>query len=555
MMNISLEAGQSQSSHRKTATRNPFPFVFIYGPPGSGKSAIACKLAGMLHLPYLDLDQMVESSAGHSIAEIFSQSGESVFRKLESQVLGIAVSGPPAVVALGGGTLIDVHNRQVVEDCGKVVCLSAPVDVLVDRIAGGNNPRPLLNGHNGDGSSMHQRLVALLEDRHDHYASFPVQAGSLGASPTQVARQVQSQLGYFYLRGVNTYRDHGYPILVQPDGLAALSGYLRQLGLHGPIALVADGNVSRVYGEYTLDSLNHAGFSASLISFPPGEQHKNADTVSRLYQDFSSLGLERDSSVVGLGGGITSDLAGFAASTYLRGLHWVAVPTTLLAMVDASVGGKTGYDLPQGKNLVGNFSSPSLVLADPYTLGTLPHRELLAGLAEVVKTGLIADRDLFNLCSLGYHQISDHLDEVVRRSLAVKVRIVQADPFEQNQRAALNLGHTIGHALEAASGYQLLHGEAVSIGLVLEARLAEHIGLAKPGLALSISTCLAGLGLPTCIPAGITSHSIIQAIRMDKKRLEGGPRFSLPVRVGKVKLGVCVPDWEKWLSGRSLYGK
>jgi len=246
-----------------------------------------------------------------------------------------------------------------------------------------------------------------------------------------------------------------------------------------------------------------------------------------------------------LGGGVTSDLAGFAAATYLRGVRWVAAPTTLLAMADASLGGKTGFDLPQGKNLVGAFHPPCLVLADPQTLATLPQRELRAGLGEVVKAGLIADPNLFELCAQGWPVVSERLDEVVRRSMAVKVRIVQADPYERGRRTVLNLGHTLGHAVETASDYQLLHGEAIAIGLVAEARLAERLGLAHNGLAKRIAACLAGLGLPTEIPADLPPEAIIRAAMIDKKRIAGNLRFALPIHPGCVRVGVTVPDWDQ----------
>ncbi len=547
MMENSLVEQRIQAAPLSTDGQNHFPFVFLYGPPGSGKSTLAPRVAAMLHLPCLDLDQHIEHAAAASIPEIFARAGEATFRRLERDALQAVLSGPPAVVALGGGTLLDPHNRREVEQVGKVVCLSAPVEVLLARLSSATQSRPLLDEGNHHDQNFRPTLVDLLGDRAEHYRSFPLQVSSALGSPAALARQLLSRLGYFYLPSLGTRRRPGYSILVQEGGLASLGGCMRQLGFQGPLALVSDANVSEIYGARVLESLHVAGYQAGLVSFPPGEAHKTAQTVAQLYQGFASLGLERGSTVVALGGGVTTDLAGFAASTYLRGIHWVAVPTSLLAMLDAAVGGKTGFDLPQGKNLAGSFYTPSFVMVDPQTLTTLPHRELLCGLAEGVKAGIVADPALFDLCAQGMQQVSSHLPEVICRALAVKVHIIQADPYERNRRAALNAGHTMGHALEAASGYKLLHGEAISIGFVLEAYLSEQLGLARPGLAAAIASCLSGLGLPTQVPAGISRRSIIEAVGVDKKRSAGEVRFSLPVRIGRVQVGVAVPGWEEWL--------
>jgi len=246
---------------------------------------------------------------------------------------------------------------------------------------------------------------------------------------------------------------------------------------------------------------------------------------------------------------MVSDVVGFAAATYLRGINWVALPTTLLAMVDASLGGKTGVDLPEGKNLVGAFHPPRLVLADPTTLESLPQVELRAGMAEVVKAGLIGDEHLFDLCAQGWQALYQHWDEVISRAMAVKIAVIEQDPYEKGQRAVLNLGHTVGHAVELASGFQLRHGEAVAIGLAIEARLAHHLGIAQEGLAEKIEQVLQGLGLPTKIPESLDRRALCRAMGVDKKRASGQLRFALPVRVGEVQAGVEVADPNLVLSG------
>jgi 3-dehydroquinate synthase len=280
-----------------------------------------------------------------------------------------------------------------------------------------------------------------------------------------------------------------------------------------------------------------------------GEEYKNLETVLFLWKSFLKNGLDRKSMVIALGGGVIGDLAGFAASTYMRGIDWIAIPTTLLAMVDASLGGKTGFDLPEGKNLIGSFHPPKMVLADPSLLLTLPERELRSGLAEVVKHGIISDPELFALCSRGLHWVKDNLEEIVKRAMAVKIKVIEDDPYEKGFRAALNFGHTVGHAVELVSKFQLRHGEAIAIGMVAETRYAEKIGLARKGLTDQISGVLSTIGLPVRIPQELAREEIIQAMRIDKKKSDQIVRFALPVEIGHVEL-VEVSDLEGVLDDR-----
>jgi 3-dehydroquinate synthase len=318
--------------------------------------------------------------------------------------------------------------------------------------------------------------------------------------------------------------------------------------LHGPIVIISDEHVGPYYMQRVETSLKTAGFTTTQsMIIPAGEKHKTINTVISLWESFLSARLERGSTVVALGGGVISDLAGFAAATYLRGVRWIVLPTTLLAMVDASLGGKTGADLPQGKNLIGAFYAPNLVVADPYTLATLPITELRSGLAEVVKHGVIGDPDLFARCNkLDIGMVTENLfpsfTELVRRAMAVKIKVIEADPYEQGIRAALNLGHTVGHALELISGYRLRHGEAVAIGMATEARIAEEIGLAETGLAAMIESALKHLGLPTEVPLEVDPEAMIQTMGVDKKRAGGVVRFALPVKIGEVKVGIDAGD-------------
>jgi len=510
--------------------------IFLYGPSGSGKSTVGRVLAENLDLPFLDLDAHIERTAGQDIPSIMAERGEPAFRDLEADSLKAAVAGPEAVVALGGGALLRTENRAAAESAGQVILLEADLPTLVTRLAQDSNQRPLLAGE------LESKLSALLERRREHYDSFALHVGA-SAAAEDVAWDVQRRLGRYHVRSMGA----GYDILAQEGALDFVGRMLKARNLGGPTLVVSDANVAPLYAEQVMDSLRTAGYLASSIIIPAGEAYKNLETVASFWRGFLEAGLDRKSTVIALGGGVVGDMAGFAAATFMRGCNWVAVPTTLLAMVDASMGGKTGFDLPEGKNLIGAFHSPRLVLADPQALATLPERELRAGLAEVVKHGIIADPELFELCAQGWDVAHARLAEVVRRAMAVKVRVIEGDPYEQGMRAALNLGHTIGHAVELVSGFKLLHGEAIAIGTVAEARLAERLALSSPGVVERIAETLSALGLPIEIPAEMDRAQLIRAMRVDKKKAAGVVRFALPVRIGEVKVGVGVKDLEEAL--------
>ncbi len=526
----------------KPATHSAFPLTFLYGPPGSGKSSLGRLLASSLERPFYDLDEIIEAQAGMHIHEIFTSEEESGFRARERAALEGLLDHTSGVVALGGGALLDPENRQHVEASGRVLCLRAPAETLHNRLQKTSTQRPLLRDE-ADDSHDRKQLLDLLAQRAAHYDSFPLQLDTNSNSPERAAWDAQVRLGFFRVRGMG----QGYDVRVLPFGIEDLGSRLLEVGLRSPLALVTDENVANYYAPQVMETLRTAGLLAQIIRIPPGERYKSMETITQLWEGFLSAGVERGSTVIALGGGIVGDLSGFAAATFLRGVSWVALPTTLLAMVDASLGGKTGANLPQGKNLVGAFHPPHLVLADPATLSTLPEVELRNGLAEVVKHGVIGDVALFEFCGRGWQALQADWDNVVRRGMAVKIKIIEEDPYEGGRRAALNLGHTIGHAVELASDYQLRHGEAVAIGMVAEARLAERLGLASSGLSETIAATLNELSLPTEIPASLDRQTIQRAIRVDKKLAKGKVRFALPVRIGEVKTGLVIEDLEEQL--------
>jgi 3-dehydroquinate synthase len=480
--------------------------IFLYGPSGSGKSTIGKALADHLRLLFVDSDQIIETNAGMTIPQLVETDGIEKVRELETEALNQIISGRESVIALGGGALLREENRSLVEASGKVVLLSAELPTLLERLQNYPNQRPLLAG------DLKSKLTEYLESRKVHYDSFPLQIHADEKTPEQISREIQTMLGRYHLSAMGEYD-------VRIEQIANLT--------YGDL-IVTDENVAK----HHLEKFN--GLNSVII--PAGEEHKNLETVSRLWAAFLKNGLDRKSTVIALGGGVIGDLTGFAASTYMRGIDWVAVPTTLLAMVDASIGGKTGFDLPEGKNLIGSFHPPKLVLADPSLLLTLPDRELTSGMAEVVKHGIISDPELFALCRHDMAWVKMNLEEIVKRAMAVKIQIIETDPYEKGIRATLNLGHTVGHAVELVSGFKLSHGESIAIGMAVEAGYAARVGQATERTVEAIESTLSNLGLPTNIPDEMSRDEIIRAMNMDKKKTAKSIRFALPVEIGKVEL-------------------
>jgi 3-dehydroquinate synthase len=302
------------------------------------------------------------------------------------------------------------------------------------------------------------------------------------------------------------------------------------------VALVSDDVVGPLYADQVAASLESTGLQVAHCTMLAGEVHKTLDTVSDLYAQFLAAGLDRGGLVVALGGGVVGDVLGFAAATYMRGLPVVQIPTTLLAMVDSSVGGKTGVDLPAGKNLVGAFKQPVLVAIDPAVLATLPAADFRAGLAEVAKAGVIGSPGLFQRLGDGHTDLS----WIVREAVAVKIDVVEADPYERGRRAVLNLGHTFAHAFERLSDYQLRHGEAVAMGMAVAARLAVDLGHCTPDVGGRIIALLNHLGLPTA-PPNYEPEAVWDAMTSDKKKQGKQLRFVLPLDIGQVDVFDDVP--------------
>lgn len=533
--------------------------IFLTGFSTTGKSTVARGVAALLGWSYVDTDAEVERLAGKSIPDIFVSDGEARFRELESQALRQACRRQRTVAATGGGAILDPANRDAMAAAGMVVCLEAKAETIYARLQEaarqGGGIRPLLAVADplrriAELKQQRQHLYALADwTVHTDHLTIPLVCQEVvhGWRRWRQARwdEAASADSADLAAEVVTPTD-SYPVLVGEGLLAGLGERLTEIGLHGSAFIVSDNTVFPLYGAAVEAALRASGFAVRSLTVPAGEGSKTLDNAQRLYRWLAAARAERQDVVVALGGGVVGDLAGFVAATYLRGLALVQAPTTLTAMVDASIGGKTGVDLPQAKNLVGSFYQPRLVAADVSTLATLPRRELMAGWAEVVKHAMILDASYFEslereagaLLKLGRAP----LIEAIRRSAAIKAAVVSEDEKEGGKRTLLNYGHTIAHGLEAATGYRrLLHGEAVAIGMAGAAAISRRMGLLPAAAAERQAALLRRFGLPLSCP-GIDSGAVREAMKLDKKVKGKAIRWVLLEGLGRAAVRQDVPE-------------
>lgn len=517
--------------------------IALIGLSGSGKTSVARSVADTLGWSFIDTDQQIEQQTGHSITELFGQWGEPAFRAKEREVLENALAHNNAVIATGGGVVEDTHNRELLRQRAFIVWLHAPVPTLVERL-GTTNDRPLLS------QAPESRLTHLGQRRAPFYTQLAewIVATQL-LSPHQVTQDIlrgyrlAQQAADDTLRVVTPGGD--YPIILGPDALNELPAQLDQAGVGARLWLVSDSHVLPLHGEHVQQVLRDAGRSVRTSAIPAGEQHKTQGAARALYDWLLSNGVERGDTILALGGGVVGDVAGFVAATVLRGIALVQLPTTILAMVDSAIGGKTGVDHPQGKNLIGAFWQPRLVLADTTLLQTLPAQERTAGWAEVIKHAVIGDAALF--ADLQQHSAATRsLDEpitseLLRRAAAFKAGIVSGDEREHGQRILLNYGHTVGHAIETASNYTIRHGEAVAIGMMAAGTLAAEFGLFADADLAAQRALLEDFGLPTRIPPDIDTAQVMQRMVSDKKTQNARLRWVLPTAIGQATVRDNVP--------------
>ncbi len=543
---------------RNTALRETVPLpdalagrsIVLVGLMGAGKTSIGRRLAARLGLPFHDADTEIERAAGCTVPELFARYGEPAFRDGERRVIRRLLSGPPIVLASGGGAFMDPSTRATVRAEAVSVWLRCALPTLVRRVVGRDH-RPLLN--QGDPAEILARLMAI---RHPVYAEADIVVDCGDESAETTTSRVMNEILAWRApkRLAVTLATSSYEVVVG-DGLLDRAGALLAPVLPQKRAfVVTDATVAPLHLQRLLDGLAATGFDTQSVVAPGGEASKSLESYASVTDALLDAGVERKTTVIALGGGVVGDLAGFAAATTLRGLPFVQIPTTLLSQVDSSVGGKTGINTRHGKNLLGAFHQPRMVIADTATLATLPPRELRAGYAEIVKAGLIGDRALFDWCVRhGPGVVAGEAEaqaEAILRACAFKAAVVGDDEREEKPndgRALLNLGHTFGHALEAEYGYGggILHGEAVAVGIGLAFRLSERLGLCPAADTAAVIEHLAAVGLPAelrMLNRRFSAARLAQHMKRDKKMQDGRLKFVLVRGIGEAFTSSDVPE-------------
>lgn len=553
--------------------------IVLIGLSGSGKSVVARLVARRLSWAWTDTDERVEAEAGRPIAEIFRADGEAEFRRLERSAIEQVARGDRLVLATGGGAPLDPVNRQWLWHDGFVVHLASRPATLVARMSGGRraiSSRPLI-----DGADPLDRLEQLAAERGSIYALADWTVQTDGLTAAEVAEEVA---GAWERRAAQTAGRPGrieqvaaqpvtaerlperappaagdpelaarvetpggaYPAYVGWDALRRLPRWLREAGLGPVVHVVADQQVAKLYGDHLLGTLAEGGFEPQMHALNLSEAQKSLETAAEVYDRLVAVRAERKHVVLAFGGGVATDLGGWVAASYLRGMPLVHVSTSLLGMVDAAIGGKVAVNHREGKNLIGAFYQPKLVVADTALLQTLPRREFISGWAEVIKHALIMDTELLDWLEREADALlaldPELLTRVLRRSIALKAQVVSGDEREEGARMTLNYGHTTGHALEAVTGYQsLLHGEAVAIGMAAAARIARELSLIDQSLEDRQNALIKRFGLPMQAPP-VSVDEVLAAMRLDKKVVGKALRFVLLSGPGQTVFRTDVPE-------------
>ncbi|HEY7020617.1 MAG TPA: 3-dehydroquinate synthase [Ktedonobacterales bacterium] len=527
--------------------------IFLIGLPGAGKTTTGRALAGWLRWSFLDLDDLITAQAGKSVAAIFADAGEARFRALESSALAEACERKRLVIATGGGIGETPGNLALMRETGNIICLDVEPAMSLARLSaeatthGGSLPdaRPLLTG-----ADPLARLSELRTRRQRWYSEADLTLDANAVDPGELAQNIVARLAGLgalppndatpISRMIATTTGGSYESIIGWGAIATLAERLNRLNAPRRIFIITDSIIAPLYQETAELTLAQAGFATETCVIPAGEVHKTLDQWRAVLDWLVERRAERGEFLLALGGGVVGDLAGFAAASYLRGVPLVHIPTSLLAQVDSSIGGKVGVDLPQGKNLVGAFYPPRLVLADPALLLTLPRRQFVEGWAEVIKLGVALDDDYFAFLEANADALlrlePELLCATIARAVAIKAEVVERDEGEQGERALLNYGHTLGHAIEQVTGYERwLHGEAVSIGMAFAARLGYRIGVTPAELIDRQDALLERTGLPIRAD-GLPLDRLYDAMARDKKARDGAMRWVIPTALGRSAL-------------------
>ena len=521
--------------------------IVLIGLSGSGKTTVGMLLAQALGRQFLDTDALIAAEAGRSVAEVFTEVGEPAFRELEAVALTKAMCHQEAVIATGGGIVETPANAATLREA-TVVWLTARAETLAARLAP-HADRPLLKA---DPLTVLRSQGERRAARYAELADWVLATDHL--SPTQAADELRrfdqsapDRRGASHAEDLVVTTPGGdYEVVVADGALSQLPARLARLATGGRVWIVSDDRVWPLHGPRLCAVLETDGIAAQSFQIPAGESSKNLAVVARVYDWLLGGGVERGDLLLAFGGGVVGDIAGLVASTVLRGIGFVQLPTNILAMVDSAIGGKTGVDHAAGKNLIGTFYQPRLVLADTSLLRTLPLAERRAGWAEAIKHGVIANARLF-ADLVAYEPALRALEEpatsdLLRRAAGIKVAVVSGDEREQSTRMLLNYGHTIGHALEHWSNYAIRHGEAVAIGMGVAATLGRRAGLCDATVEQKQQDALLAFGLPVRIPAAAEPRALLQAARSDKKARQQRLRWVLPTAIGAATVRADIED-------------
>lgn len=520
--------------------------------PGSGKTTIGRLLARKLQKTFIDSDEEIQRRTGVTIPHIFDVEGETGFRQRESAALAELAQREDIVLATGGGAVLSPANRELLKQCGVVVYLKSSVHDLWHRTRH-DQSRPLLQT-----ADPRARIQALYEVRDPYYteiADIVMHTGKQsvhlllekleeGLNALQRSRNTRERTEMQTLNvGLN---ERSYPIHIGSGLLQRAAELLLPCLPRGRAVIVTNTTVAPLYLESLQSQLEQQGVRCDSIVLADGEQYKNADSLNTIYTQLLTFHSERSTPLIALGGGVIGDITGFAAATYLRGVPFIQIPTTLLSQVDSSVGGKTGINHALGKNMIGAFYQPRLVLADTDVLDTLPDRELSAGLAEVIKYGLIRDLPFLAWLEENMEKLRARdkasLQYAIASSCRNKAEVVAADEYESGERALLNLGHTFGHAIENGMGYGVwLHGEAVAAGMVMAADLSHRLGWLNGDDVRQVRSLLQRAGLPDVAPA-LGADKYLEMMGLDKKVEAGKIRFVLLKALGHAAIESEIAD-------------
>ncbi|WP_143745870.1 bifunctional shikimate kinase/3-dehydroquinate synthase AroKB [Massilia sp. KIM] len=516
--------------------------IFLVGLMGAGKTTIGRMLARKLNKRFVDSDHEIEARTGASIPWIFEIEGEACFRRREADMIRELSAQHDLVLATGGGAILNPASRALLAERGTVVYLRASINSILARTAHDKN-RPLLQ--TADPRKKLEELLAQRDPLYREIADLVIDTGRPNVQSMvqtildQIAALEEARARRLAKTSMNEpapltlnveLGERSYPILIGPkllDDPALLARHVSG----GKAAIVTNTTVAPLYLERVAGGLRAAGIEVVEIVLPDGEEHKNWQSLNLVFDALLEHRCDRKTTLVALGGGVIGDLTGYAAASYMRGVPFVQVPTTLLSQVDSSVGGKTGINHPLGKNMIGAFYQPRAVLADTATLDTLPPRELAAGLAEVIKHGAILDAAFFDWIEANIAKLvarePEAMAHAIARSCEIKADVVRKDEREGGLRAVLNFGHTFGHAIESGLGYgQWLHGEAVGCGMVMAADLSARLGLVDAATVERVRSLVAAAGLPTVAP-DLGEARWIELMAVDKKNEGGAIRFIL----------------------------